>query len=177
MTTPTIVTPADNPLTANCYASIAEADAYFAGKFGGESWEVLDADQKTRLLITASRRIDAERFSGVKTPSTASLQWPRSGMIDNDGNPVTSTNVPSLVKMATFEQAFYYNRETDVTMIDPGSIELFESVKIGSIDLKTRQGVTNLLCQEARNFLKQLGQGNWVGETSGSSAKSVSMFR
>jgi hypothetical protein len=176
MTTPTIVTPDTNNVTANCYVDVANADLYFAGRFGGESWEALDTDQKTRLLMTSTRRIDTEPFGGYKVQGGA-LSWCRSGLIDSEGYEIGSTTIPVNLKNATYEQAFYYLKEMDITMLEPQSLELFSDVSIGSIKLTTKEGVANLLAQETRNQLKKLGQGVWLGEDSAGSAKTYNMFR
>ena len=176
MTTPTIITPDTNNATANCYTDIAFATSYFAGKFGGEQWEDLDVDQQTRLLISATRRLDSEPYGGQKVAGGA-LSWNRTGLVDGEGYSISSTAIPVPLKNATCEQAFYYLKELDITMIEPGSLELFSDVEIGSIKLTTKDGVSNLLAQEARNQLKKLGQGVWLGEDSAGSAKTYSMFR
>ena len=176
MTTPTIVTPEDDNTTANSFVSLEEADIYFAGRFGGSAWEELDTDAKTRLLITATNRLDAESWGGQKVQG-GMLSWFRSGVIDSEGYAISSTTVPKNLKFATCEQAFYYIKEGDITLVEGQSLELFENIKIGSIDLTTKDGVTNLLAQETRNQLKKLGSGVWLGEATPGAAKTYNMYR
>lgn len=41
------------------YATVVEADAYFAAEIGGDLWAAYDATTKARALVTATRFLDA----------------------------------------------------------------------------------------------------------------------
>lgn len=68
---------------ANSYASIAEADSYFADR-GNTSWTGADA-VKQAALVKATDYIEGrfgQRFIGAKKTITQALAWPRTGAAD-----------------------------------------------------------------------------------------------
>ena len=52
----------------NSYISVANADAYFADRLNGESWEVLDNSTKQRALVSASGQISLRLISDCQLP-------------------------------------------------------------------------------------------------------------
>lgn len=112
---------ADN-LLANSYASVAEADAYFVASQFAATWAGLTTDQKSILLISATRQIDALfQFNGSIVKGLQPLQWPRFQCVNPDAQPISwpvglSRNldlgmyfppgaIPTLLKVATYETA------------------------------------------------------------------------
>ncbi len=98
------------------YGTVAEADAYHAAR-ANTAWTG-DEMAKQAALIRASAYIDGKfqaqnscgrwesLFSGVKTGGRAqSLQWPRTGATDNEGNEIAPDEVPVEVRNATYEAA------------------------------------------------------------------------
>lgn len=81
--------------SANSYASLAEATAYFELRPGGQKFLDLSEDQKRRYLLFAAKLIDRETFWGAKALGTQALEFPRAGQ----------TAVPLKVKEAQLEQA------------------------------------------------------------------------
>lgn len=80
----------------NSYCTVAEADAYFAERYGSTNWSALTTLQKEGLLTMATILLDAYCvFSGTKTDSTQLLEFPRNG----------STIVPTSIFTAQFEIA------------------------------------------------------------------------
>lgn len=89
------------------YASVEEADAYFALRLYSTEWTALtsspaDVAKKQAALVTATRRIDEESFEGVKASTSQALKWPRYDVADEDGFPFASTALPAKLKEATF---------------------------------------------------------------------------
>lgn len=63
---------------ANSYISLADANTFFDTHPQASGWQAQTDDAKTRLLITATRVIDASfNFIGFKTNALQALQWPR----------------------------------------------------------------------------------------------------
>jgi len=58
------------------YATVSEANDYFAASFASEWSEVSDA-QKPKLLITATRIIDKRDYQGKKVDEEQHLKFPR----------------------------------------------------------------------------------------------------
>jgi hypothetical protein len=70
-------------LTADeSYLSVAEADWHIARlldprSYAAKMWNASNDETKAALLRTATRKIDALRFAGVKASETQTLDWPR----------------------------------------------------------------------------------------------------
>ena len=58
------------------YATVSEANDYFAASFGSEWSEVSEAD-KPKLLVTATRLIDKKNYQGKKVDEEQHLKFPR----------------------------------------------------------------------------------------------------
>ena len=62
--------------SANSYVTLAEAEAYFETVPHDEHWTGSD-DAKNRVLITATRYLDAFEYYGKRCSTTQALKWPR----------------------------------------------------------------------------------------------------
>ncbi|MGH7177321.1 MAG: DnaT-like ssDNA-binding protein [Tepidisphaeraceae bacterium] len=149
--------------TANSYASVAEAGAYFADHPLTATWTAKTTAQKEQLLIQATRDIDTETLSGFKYNDT----------IDTDGLPiqalhfpraddVSSTGVlyiPIAVKKACYEQTIELARTgttaTRLTLQAQGVVE----AQVGDVLEKYRDGgiSTSALRSAPRNMLMRAG--------------------
>jgi hypothetical protein len=93
----------------NCYVTLADANTYFGDRAGKAEWDAATDDQKSDALVTATRRIDEERFYGAKANPvdgvTQALKWPREGTYDDDGNEYSGTTIPERVKQAVYVYA------------------------------------------------------------------------
>lgn len=58
------------------YATVDEADAYFAGFFNSK-WDSISDDDKAKLLVSATRSIDRMQFAGKKVDPEQPLKFPR----------------------------------------------------------------------------------------------------
>jgi hypothetical protein len=63
--------------TAESFASVAYADAYFAKRRGGTAWLALTSDQKIMGLVEATDALELLRYNGQKSTSTQALSFPR----------------------------------------------------------------------------------------------------
>lgn len=66
-------------INTNSYASLIEADAYFASeKLITDAWDALatDTDKKKKALIAVFNRMETIRFVGQKKTTTQRSQWP-----------------------------------------------------------------------------------------------------
>ncbi|HEB0696465.1 TPA: hypothetical protein RY210_001623 [Pseudomonas aeruginosa] len=108
------------------YGTVAGADAYHQAR-GNAAWAAAAEADKEAALARASAYIDGLGtqqpvsgcvlvFPGKKAGGRAqALQWPRSGAVDRDGEPVPADEVPREVEQATYEAAL---RE----LLKPGSL-------------------------------------------------------
>ena len=60
----------------NVYATVSEANDYFAAAFGSE-WNEVSENQKPKLLVTATRFIDRKDYQGEKINENQPLKFPR----------------------------------------------------------------------------------------------------
>lgn len=113
--------------TANSYATLAEADAYFSLRPNSTAWTVIvDDDERAKLLLWAMRSLDGLGWIGIRVNSTQSLDWPRrairpaernapfnygaytptgNGLYDLRGQFHATTTIPQGVKAAQCEIA------------------------------------------------------------------------
>lgn len=90
------------------YVSPDEADAFAAGRSDAAFWKQLAGEEKLSLLCRAGELLDACMiWNGVPSKSGQTLRWPRRGVTDADGAPVSDAEIPGAVKRAVCEQAFW----------------------------------------------------------------------
>ena|GEM_PF-1254628 len=117
--------------SGNSYANIATADTYLDDSVrAGLSWKAVDTDTKARSLITATRLLDKQCFIGSKTASSQTLEWPRTGVTDADGNAVADDTVPTGIINGCIELAYELSQNA----------ELETSKNTGSNDKRYRAG-------------------------------------
>jgi hypothetical protein len=132
--------------SANSYVDSAEFLAWADTRQPATAHTDATADERIRALISATRRLDQERYKGVRVDETQALQWPRYGVEKPDiaysvlDGPVFSestwyetTEIPQRVKDAQMELAYQFlagNASPDDT-----GLEGFMGVKVGSLDV------------------------------------------
>lgn len=145
-------------VNANSYVSVQEATDYFSvDAFENPGWSSLAQVEKEYLLIKATRFLDNYYdYLGDKVFQAASLRWPRSGVVDLDGNTVSSNIVPVAIKNAVCE--FAHALITEDLGEEPDDRGL-QSLKVSSIELvfdKTdKKGYVPL---KTRNWLRGYGR-------------------
>jgi len=88
---------------ANAYCSVAFADAYMADR-GRTDWAAATNDARQIAIIKATDFIDHNyKFVGVRETSTQALEWPRTCVYDELGEPVET--IPKEILEATAEYA------------------------------------------------------------------------
>ena len=122
-------------LSANSYASVAEADTYVDSYVLEESnrdlWLDQDTDDKARLLIQATRQIDwYYSWYGRRMLDEQALEWPRY-YVYREHLPLPYNEVPLEIKHGVIEMALWLIAQQDSTPVD-GPFQLDE-VAVGSI--------------------------------------------
>jgi hypothetical protein len=123
---------------SNSYATLAEADAYFADRVTG-NWDGSDTT-KEQALIKATQYIDAtygRSFSGIKNTQAQALAWPRYHSLDGDGYEVNSLIIPTKIKYATIEAAKLIAGGADL-QAELGRATRRE--KVGSLEVEYMEG-------------------------------------
>lgn len=67
MTAPVVI------VGVNSWVSVAQADDYFAAKYGAAAWAALSLSERTQLLLTAARWIVQQNAFSIPWSSTADL--------------------------------------------------------------------------------------------------------
>lgn len=144
---------------ANSYATLQEFKDYLALRLQTPD-TVTDADDDTlsKGLIAGTRAIDqlltrAKRLEVIKssnnmvkfytirpywtgspTTSTQALAWPRTGMLDRNGNPIADNVIPDDLKEATFEMAIV-SITSDINAENSVIVQGITDIKAGPVSL------------------------------------------
>jgi len=119
----------------NSYISVNDADTYFDDAIHGTTWEDADPTDKSKALVTAYRMLDRVRWAGDRTVSSQAQDWPRTGIVDPEGNAVASDSVPQFVIDAQSELALSLLSDATVqTNEDTGSN--IRTLKAGSAEIE-----------------------------------------
>jgi hypothetical protein len=87
------------------YGTQAAAKVYFSAALSGAAFlGAADLTQK-KALVSSTRMIDRQSWAGQKTSPAQPLDFPRTGLVDEDGLPVSSATVPLAVEEASYELA------------------------------------------------------------------------
>lgn len=139
---------------SNSYVDETEADTYFEGRLNADSWTGATAGSggnKDKALVNAARRLDQERFDGVRANiGVQKLKHPRTGLLDSDDVTVSSAIIHPRIKDAQCELALFFltgDQQGDDALKD------FEKLKVGPIDITPRAGVKNKLPEEVSRLI------------------------
>jgi hypothetical protein len=91
---------------ANAYATIDEANAYLEAEYGAEEWADISPDDKAKLLVSATRMLDALPVRYGSIDPAQALSFP---LLTNDPNIDGFTEA----KTAAIIQAFYIYQNND----------------------------------------------------------------
>lgn len=131
------------PLTVgeNSYISVADASEYFALAVHGAAWVSADTSVREAALVSATRMLDRQRWSGSKASPSQALQWPRSGLTDRDGNTLSDATVPQEVVDATCELALSLIDNPDLQNSDNSGSNI-KRVKADTVEVEYIRGKT-----------------------------------
>ena len=87
------------PTGANTYASLADANAYWADR-GNATWEDATDDEKSSALIQATDYLNGMSWA-TGTPVGDDMAWPRTGAVSPSGGLFSMSMVPNAVVQAT----------------------------------------------------------------------------
>ena len=126
----------------NSYATVIEADAYFADRLDADAWTSADATIKAKALVTASGQLDQMSWVGVAVSSTQKLAFPRalSYFEPKLGQTVSISGIPDRVLTALYELALHM--VSNEGLLD--SVSSVQSLSIDTIRLDTIQQVERI---------------------------------
>lgn len=132
------ITATPKDASANSYVTLADANYYFSTKFkSADIWAELSDDQKSQLLIESTRMLEVFVYGGLKTTNTQALSWPRTNLVNQNGQTVDPNTIPIQLSSAQCEMADWILTEENRLL---GDIELqqVDSFKAGPLDLKIK---------------------------------------
>lgn len=150
------------------YISVADTTTYISGNYATTeaeyiAWTALSETNKDIFLKRACRKIDRQKFQGVKAVSTQTLEFPRAirskyYFADNTSfiynrDWVTQTEVPASVKYAQVEEAIAMASGTsDRIRLQREGVK---SMKLGNLSESYDKNPESfaLLSQEAKELL------------------------
>lgn len=105
MANPDTITIGGTPF--DVYGPRSDADDYFQGKLNRTAWTGANGASRDRALVSATRLLDLEQWQGVPTDLTTPqpLAWPRTGVVDKNGQPVGINAFPNDLLSGYYELA------------------------------------------------------------------------
>lgn len=128
---------------SNSYITVDEGDTFADERLQTTNWDnAASADVKERALIMATRRLDAEKYQGLKDTDGQALKWPRINATNDDGEEFDTDTIPAIVKEATFELALHYLNENAGSNdpLAPTGLEQFSEATVGPMRVSIRPG-------------------------------------
>lgn len=104
------------------YGTYNGARDYFLAAIHASAWDAAEQTSQLKALVTATRMLDRQRWKGEKTSPGQTLDWPRTGVTDDEGAAVAPGTVPLAIEHATYELANALLADVTVqTQLDAGS--------------------------------------------------------
>lgn len=128
--------------SANSYLDDTTAEVMADERLQVAEWDGASADDQARALIMATARLEQLTYKGIKSASGQALKWPRSDVIDENGDEYDSTAIPDLVLHATFETALWLLNQNAASTdpLAPTGLEGFIRAKVGPIEVEPNLG-------------------------------------
>lgn len=155
--------------SANSYVDLTEAANYMLTRVGASKWADLEDTEQEAYLLTALRQLELTIYSGIKLNSAQALSWPRTGLFDYNSH--TITGIPSKLKEAQLELAYWLLTEPDRMLSDTDMTQL-ESFNAGPLDIKVAKGA-QVFPYLVEQLLQTIGPGVVVKLPSSSSSVQV----
>lgn len=148
---------------ANSYVSETEYLAWADARFGiSRATAPATEEAAAPLILRATDSFEMNRFKGIKTSSSQSLQWPRTGVyIDNIY--IESNAVPNEVKLAIYELTYAEEAgKGDLNTIERN----VKKKKVASIEVEysdtAGSRATNIAASRSLRKLLEFGGSNMV---------------
>lgn len=138
--------------TANTYALLTDAEAYYLTLPVANEWASATTEQKNAALAQATRLMDTLRWCGFRKTVAQPLQWPRSSVLDREGWGVNALTIPPQIRDACCE--FAIRLIADDRAADAGGLAP-ETIKVGPLDVgvQRRRPIPASVLEMVREFL------------------------
>jgi hypothetical protein len=133
--------------SATSYVSLADADDLaMLNIHSADAWLILPVDQKQNLLMYCSRVLDSRTaWTGTRGTATQGLDWPRTGVVDRNGNNIATNIVPYAVKWAVTELAKWSLSQDKLSNSTPENA--ISELRVDTITLKFADASTSASAQ------------------------------
>lgn len=127
------------------YDTSTAANNYLKAHSNGAAWVAADTATKNKALVTAARSFDRQLWVGAMTdPVTPQpLAWPRTGIVDRNGQAVADSVIPQDVLEGNWEWALDIVQDASVAGASPGtntkSTRSREKVDVIEVETETVQ--------------------------------------
>lgn len=123
---------------ANCYCSLAYAEAHHAARLHNDDWVEASEDQKNAALIWATRIFETLSWIGRKDPILCPgvLRFPRVNIVDRDGFTHSDPWTPDDIKKGVAEMALFLIREDRTEGFDTIQADTNQLGSVGERRLK-----------------------------------------
>jgi hypothetical protein len=136
------------------YATVNEADLFFADRIDADAWTSANSTKKAQALMTATRLLDELSWIGVAVSEEQSLAFPRSG---NYFDPKAGTSrylnaeTPQRVITACYELALHLLTNANLLDSNPSAID----ISVGPINL-TSVSAPNVIPKTVSRIVRPL---------------------
>jgi hypothetical protein len=144
--------------TANSYALVAEADAYYVDMFNRPLWASSSNANKEAALVTASRMLDYYTdWVGTPVTDVQAMGWPRDSAYNQVGTLYSNTAIPMPVKFAVYELAYYILENGGLSFAQ----QVIDEVRVSSINVKfSENGVIAGIPDYIMSLVRFIGTSN-----------------
>lgn len=116
--------------TPEVYVGLSATKLYVAAMFGdaADAFNALDDNDMSRVLVAVTRYIDAQSWQGAADAAGGTtLQLPRSGLVDADGNAISDATQLALVASAVGEMCALVADDPDILTAQDNANNLKEA--------------------------------------------------
>jgi hypothetical protein len=127
--------------TYDVHGTSAGLKAYMAAHMNSAAYDSASSNDRKKAHVSATRWLDRANWQGQKTDlvTPQPLEFPRTGLVDKDGNEVDSSTTPVVVEYATYELVLYLLADAEATQaLDQGSN--VKKVQAGSASVEFFKG-------------------------------------
>jgi len=133
------------------------ATTYFLGQLNTTNWDAASSTDRAKALVTASTILDKQRWVGEPTDKATpqALAWPRTGVVDCDGDAVATDEIPADVVHASYELA--------KAILDDATVQTATSTGSNTKRVLTRKKVGDLETEDETEYFSPTNVGQAAG--------------
>lgn len=117
------------------YSDETDADEYFNGSINSATWGAFTSDSKKRGLVSGTRLIDRQVWLGEKEDPEQLTAFPRTGLVDGNGDSLTAAEAQVYVKEAS-QLLAYDLLEGEELETSATTEDLTKRIKAGSVEIE-----------------------------------------